>query len=218
MTGIQRRVFLIGSRARYSGELQGIVRDVLRREATLVDNLSEEDSGAGLWGLPPDTFKALDENFLLCPSPPGIRWLIDQQLSELQIEAREALVHPSASVDCSSYLGLGVSVNRLVAIGFGVSVGRHCQINRSASIGHECHIEDFVTIGPGAIIASGVKIRRGAFVGAGAVIIEGLEIGANSVIGAGSVVIQGVEPLTLHAGNPSKLVKRLVTGYKGFSA
>lgn len=217
MTRIQRQVFLIGSRAGYSGELQSIVQDALGSEATLVDNLAEADPAASLWGLPPSTLKAMDNNFLLCPSPPGIRWLIDSQLSELGIGASEALVHPSASVDRSSSLGQGVSVNRLVAIGFGVSVGKHCQINRSASVGHECNIEDFVTVGPGAVIASGVTLRRGTFVGAGAVILEGLEIGSNAVIGAGSVVVRPVESLALHAGNPSRLIKRLATGYKGFS-
>jgi chloramphenicol O-acetyltransferase type B len=50
-------------------------------------------------------------------------------------------------------------------------------------------IEDDVWIGYGAIIMSGVKIRRG------------------SIIAAGSVVTKDVEPYSIVGGNPAKLIK-----------
>jgi len=210
-------IFLIGSKAGYSRELRSIVSEALNRDVVLIDNLLAPRNRTDFWGFDPSDFQNMDQNYVLCPSPPGVRWLIEQELAARAVRPHQALLHPSASVDTSSTLSPGTSVNRLVSIGSGTRIGGHCQVNRSASIGHDCRIEDFVTIGPGAIIAGGVTIRSGAFIGAGAVIIEGLEIGSNSVVGAGAVVIRHVAPLTLSAGNPAKLIKKLVSGYKGFS-
>lgn len=59
----------------------------------------------------------------------------------------------------------------------------------SVFITGETRIEDFVYIGVGTIIMPGVKIGKGA------------------VVGAGSVVTKDVQPYTVVAGNPAKLIK-----------
>ena len=47
-------------------------------------------------------------------------------------------------------------------------------------------------------------------IGAAAIILKGVTIGENSVIGAGSVVVRDVPPNCVAAGNPVRVVKRLV--------
>lgn len=54
-----------------------------------------------------------------------------------------------------------------------------------------------------------VKIGRGVFIGPGTTIGNGVIIGENSVIGAHSVVLKHVPPLTLAAGSPAKVIKRI---------
>ena len=54
-----------------------------------------------------------------------------------------------------------------------------------------------------------IHIQRGAWIGAGATIFPGITIGENAVVGAGSVVTHDVEPNTIVAGNPAKLIKRI---------
>jgi acetyltransferase-like isoleucine patch superfamily enzyme len=54
-----------------------------------------------------------------------------------------------------------------------------------------------------------ITIERGVFVGARAIILKGSHIGEGAVIGAGSVVSGVVEPGTLVAGNPARVVRSL---------
>ena len=209
--------YLIGSQAGYSRELASILQDATQTEPVFIDNLAPSTGKSALWNLESTDVAQMNSKYLLCPSPPGIRWLIEEQMKPFGIAPHSALVHPSSSIDSSALLGEGTSVNRLASIASGASLGHHCQVNRNASIGHDCVIEDYVTIGPGATIASGVVLRRGVFVGAGAIIIEGSEIGANSVVGAGSVVICSIPPLSVWAGNPARILKNSDSGFKGFS-
>lgn len=54
-----------------------------------------------------------------------------------------------------------------------------------------------------------IHIKKNAWIGAGATILPGITIGENAVVGAGSVVTHNVEPNTVVAGNPARLIKRL---------
>ena len=54
-----------------------------------------------------------------------------------------------------------------------------------------------------------VHIGRRAWIGAGATILPGVTVGENAVVGAGSVVTHEVEPNTIVAGNPAKLIRRI---------
>ena len=63
--------------------------------------------------------------------------------------------------------------------------------NRSATCGRPIVIEDKVWIGINATILPGVRIGYGA------------------IVGAGSVVTRDVPPLTIVAGNPARIIKRI---------
>lgn len=54
-----------------------------------------------------------------------------------------------------------------------------------------------------------IKICDNAWIGLNAIILKGVTIGEGSIVGAGSVVTKDVEPWTVVAGNPAKVVKRL---------
>jgi acetyltransferase-like isoleucine patch superfamily enzyme len=54
-----------------------------------------------------------------------------------------------------------------------------------------------------------IRIGRGAWIGARAVVLPGVTVGECSVVGAGSVVRHDVEPFTVVAGTPARLIRRL---------
>ena len=55
-----------------------------------------------------------------------------------------------------------------------------------------------------------ILIDNGVWVGANSVILSGVHIGEGACIGAGSVVTRDVEPYTVVAGNPAKLIKHRI--------
>lgn len=62
------------------------------------------------------------------------------------------------------------------------------------------------------ILTKKLILRQGCWVGARAIVLPQVgEIGQGAIIGAGSVVTKPVEPYTVVAGNPAKVVKRLDT-------
>jgi putative colanic acid biosynthesis acetyltransferase WcaF len=58
------------------------------------------------------------------------------------------------------------------------------------------------------LITRGIVVERGAFIGARAMVLPGVTIGEHAIVGACAVVTRDVEPWTVQAGNPSKLVRR----------
>lgn len=69
--------------------------------------------------------------------------------------------------------------------------------NASPTSNYVAHHDNVITIGDDA------------WIGAGAIIMNGVTIGEGSIIGCGSVVIRDVEPHTVVAGNPAKVIKKL---------
>lgn len=110
--------------------------------------------------------------------------------------------------------GPGLFVNAGCTLGAASSFGSFVMVNRGATIGHHVQLSSYVSIGPGAVLAGLVRAGRGAVIGAGAVILPEISIGSNSVIGAGSVVSTDVPDHCLVAGNPARILRTEIAGYK----
>lgn len=54
-----------------------------------------------------------------------------------------------------------------------------------------------------------VRICKRAWIGAGATILSGVTVGENTVVGAASVVTHNVEPNTIVAGNPARVIRKI---------
>lgn len=61
----------------------------------------------------------------------------------------------------------------------------------------------------GTVNSKPIKICDNVWIGMKCIILKGVTIGEGAIVGAGSVVTSDVEPFTVMAGNPAKIIKRL---------
>ncbi len=66
-----------------------------------------------------------------------------------------------------------------------------------------------MTIATQGVTEREIIVENDVWIGANAVITAGVRIGTHSVVAAGSVVTKDVEPYTVVAGVPAKLIKRI---------
>ncbi len=111
----------------------------------------------------------------------------------------------------------------------------HCGANFGVSVGADVFIGDDVLIANHVMIYSynshptdpekrrlglpaepessrPVYIGNNAWICSGVIILKGVTIGENSIVAAGSVVNKDVPPNVIVAGNPARIVKKLVRG------
>jgi acetyltransferase-like isoleucine patch superfamily enzyme len=62
-----------------------------------------------------------------------------------------------------------------------------------------------------AVAGRPVRIGRAAWIGFDSCVLPGVTVGEGAVVGARSVVTTDVEPFTIVAGNPARLVRRLTS-------
>ncbi|MGI8693541.1 MAG: acyltransferase [Geodermatophilaceae bacterium] len=111
-------------------------------------------------------------------------------------------IHPTAVVN-----------NALFNLSSGeITVGKHAFFGHTVSVLTGTH--DFTKFGAERQVAvpkSGrdVVIDEGAWVSSNVVVVAPCHIGAHSVVGVGSLVLGDVEPYTVVAGSPAKMIRRI---------
>lgn len=134
-----------------------------------------------------------------------------EQVSALGYRAA-TLVHPSSVVSPRATIGEGCIIGAAAVVASNTRLQPHVILNRGCLVGHGNDIGAFSTVGPGANIAGTVTVGENAYIGVGAVVRDRLSIGACAVVGAGSVVVKAVDPYTLVAGVPAKVIRTGVHG------
>lgn len=84
-----------------------------------------------------------------------------------------------------------------------ISIGDLAIIGRDVKLitgTHNVHSRSF------ELVTKPISIGAGAWVATGAIILPGVTIGEGAVVGAGAVVTRSVEPWTIVAGNPAKVI------------
>lgn len=124
-------------------------------------------------------------------------------------------------------MGEGSHITPPFVIDYGnqVEIGAHVFINHHLTMmsAGGVKIDDNVMIGPNVNILTDnhdlqnrmvlrckdVHICRNAWIGAAACILPGVTVGENAVVGTGAVVTHDVEPNTIVAGNPARVIRTL---------
>jgi maltose O-acetyltransferase len=110
-----------------------------------------------------------------------------------------------------------------------LTIGDHCFFNVGATLelGESITIGRWVTLGPDVMLLTTtheiggpgqrcssrtlapIWVGDGVWIGARAIVLPGVTIGRGAVVGAASLVMHDIEPNTLVAGVPARLVRRL---------
>lgn len=95
-----------------------------------------------------------------------------------------------------------------------ISIGEFCSIAKCTIIGSGKHISTSLSTGilnpdrqKREACKGKIEIKDDVWIGYGSIILSGCSIGQGSIIGAGSVVTKDVEPYSIVAGSPAKLIK-----------
>jgi len=118
------------------------------------------------------------------------------------------LQHPRAVAGAGVKLSSGCVIAPGAVIGPGAQIGVNVIVNSGAIVEHGCTVGDHVHVAPGSVLCGEVRVGRLAHVGAGAVVIQGVSIGEGAVVGAGAVVLKDVEPWSVVAGNPARIIRK----------
>ena len=108
---------------------------------------------------------------------------------------------------------LGCEIPASTKIGRGLIIhhGRATVLNKKVVIGNNVTLKHNTTIGnKGNLLGEDMgspKIEDNVIIEPHSIIIGPITIGRNSIIGAGSVVVKNVEPYSIVAGNPAKLIR-----------
>jgi len=104
-----------------------------------------------------------------------------------------------------SAIGLDALVIGPVTIGSDVMMGPRCVL---PSTNHEFGSTDVPMNAQGFQANRPIMIEDDVWIGAGTTILPGCRIGRGSIVGAGSVVTRSVDPWSVVAGNPARLLRR----------
>jgi acetyltransferase-like isoleucine patch superfamily enzyme len=119
--------------------------------------------------------------------------------------------HARVRIGAGSFLNLGV----MVAAQELVEIGDHCMLANGCFVSDASHRYDdlerpitwqgFDSKGP-------TRIADNCWLAANVVVTSGVSIGERSVIGANSVVTRDIEPFSVAAGAPARVIRRIERG------
>ncbi|SHE83153.1 2,3,4,5-tetrahydropyridine-2,6-dicarboxylate N-acetyltransferase [Marinitoga hydrogenitolerans DSM 16785] len=135
----------------------------------------------------------------------------------LDLKKINARIEPGAIIRDLVEIGDNAVIMMGAVINIGAKIGKKTMIDMNVVVGGRAQIGENCHIGAGSVIAGVIEppsaepvvIDDDVLIGANAVILEGVKIGKGAVVAAGSVVTKNIDPYTVVAGVPAKVIKKV---------
>jgi len=122
-----------------------------------------------------------------------------------------AIIRDMVEIGDHCVIMMGAVLNIGAVIGTRTMIDMNVVVGGRAIVGNNCHI------GAGTVLAGVIEppsaepviIEDDVLLGANVVVLEGVKVGKGAVVAAGSIVVKNVEPLTVVAGVPAKVLKKV---------
>ncbi len=122
-----------------------------------------------------------------------------------------AIIRDMVEIGDNCVIMMGAVLNIGAVIGERTMIDMNVVVGGRAIVGKNCHV------GAGTVLAGVIEppsadpviIEDDVLIGANVVVLEGVKVGKGAVVAAGSIVVKDVEPLTVVAGVPAKLLKKV---------
>lgn len=177
--------------------------------------LGKEPKGAGALARQP-TFEKVISIGNQCSIGPNAVVFYDVHIGNNTLLGDGASIREKCRVGSKCIVSRYVTVNYQTTIGDGTKIMDNSHITGNATIGNDVFISTLVAMTNDNIVRAGFAehivgptIEDNVVIGVGCSLYPGVLIGQGSTVAAGSVVTRNVEPMTLVAGSPARLVRRL---------
>ncbi len=122
-----------------------------------------------------------------------------------------AIIRDLVEIGDNCVIMMGAVLNIGASIGEKTMIDMNVVVGGRAIVGKNCHI------GAGTVLAGVIEppsadpviIEDNVLIGANVVVLEGVKVGKGAVVAAGSIVVKDVEPYTVVAGVPAKVLKKV---------